>query len=300
MRIHLRTLGYGAGVLLGLFLTTAVQGQTSRPGVHRMEINNGSRVTVRYFSTRLSPGEASTVRDLERAENESFYVASLLELKRQYVSDERYLEAQRRFVQQQLYGVTVAGSTGGSYGYGGLGYTQMLAGLGSGDLANLSYAYGRGTYLPTYAIGYGAGYGGVYGGLGTTGALSRTLAANFVDDSTLKAGMTQVIARDSTDAHAAEVERDLDRAVAVAGGSPTLRTALNLPPAREAYMRPVASDAAGPVTVVLSDGTKIVGSRMEETKEWTTIYTRSGKTRVRPTDVKRIIEGAEGGVVPAN
>jgi len=296
MRIHLRTLGYGAGVLLGLALTTAVQAQAPGDGVHRMEIYNGPRLTVRYFSGRVSPGEASSLRDLERTENESNYVASLQGLKREYVTNERSLEDQRRRMQQQLYATTFAASTGGAFGYGGLAFTEAgilnPALVGYGGYGGYGGYYG-GVYAPSYTTAYGAGYS-VLGGIGATGALSRSLAANISNAGPLKTNIAQVIAHDSTDAHAAAVNRDLDRAVAVVGGSPALRTALKMPNAREAYIRPVASDASGPVTVILNDGTKIPGSRMEETKDWTIIYTKSGRTRVRPTEIKRIEEGGSG------
>jgi hypothetical protein len=283
-------------MLLGLALTTAVQAQAPR-GVHRMEINNGSRLTVRYFGG--SPGEASSLRDLERAENESIYVASLQELKRQYVTDERNLAAQRRLVEQQLYATTIAASTGGGYGYGGLGYTEVLAGFGYPALARLGGYYG-GVYAPSYTTGYGAGYVGL-GGIGATGSLSRALAATTLQQGPLQTSMAQLIAREGTEAYAASVDRSLDRAVAVVGGSPRLQKDLGLPSARNAYNPALpAGFETGPVTVILNDGTRIVGSRKEENKDWITIHTRSGTERVRLSEVKRITESKDGKVVPAN
>src|SRR5262249_61647161 len=107
----------------------------------RMVMYNGPTETVRYFAVpRISASEASYLRELERAENESLFVGDLLALKRQYVEDESRLEARRRAVLQRLYGAEVSTSSfgqvsGADYGFGG---------------RSLAYAY-------PYAYGWGWG-----------------------------------------------------------------------------------------------------------------------------------------------
>src|SRR3954449_5719114 len=106
----------GAGVVCGLLMAASLYaqapGQTTRSRVNRMEINNGLDRTVRYFGQNLSPGEDSTLKEMERAENEAIYVQNLQELKKQYVIGERVEEVNRRYVQHQLYGQEYFQSSG--------------------------------------------------------------------------------------------------------------------------------------------------------------------------------------------
>src|SRR5260370_36525244 len=142
MRLTVTNLGRCAALLLGVSLVPAAQGQLpekapqpkplpAKPatlekdslGVHKMEIIEGPNRTVRYFGGG-SPGERSALMDLERAENDLDYARNLQDLKRQYVNSERILEPQRRYVQEQLYGVQITYATYNSlppsaYGYGG-------------------------------------------------------------------------------------------------------------------------------------------------------------------------------------
>src|SRR5262245_55154624 len=109
-----RSLGRAAAVLLGAAVATAAigeqpadqavkpavlapdKGKTTRPaaddtaGVHKMEIYEGPNRKVRYYGGG-SPGERTTLNELERAENEMDYVHNLMALKRQYVTSERTL-----------------------------------------------------------------------------------------------------------------------------------------------------------------------------------------------------------------
>jgi len=307
MRTVFGTLGCAAGVVLGLVLTSAAHAQAPRAGVHRMEINNGSTQTVRYFGVRLSPGESATLRDLERGENELAYLRNLQNLKRQYVSDERRLEATRSQAQQEFYGRYMAAG-----GFGGLGNFATL-GLDSSYLAALNL---RGGY--NGAEGLGGAYGGyfapgLYSGLGYGRGISGVLGSGTVAsglgcgvgiDDPIKDSLASVIAKQATPEYAALVNRDLDRAMSQAGASKTLSVALGLPDASrdsEAYIRPVAAEMepSAPVVVTLKDGTVLRGSKLEETKDWVTVITGKGrKTRVRPADVVRIDEG-KSGVVPA-
>lgn len=307
MRTVSGTLAGAAGVVLGLVLTSAAHAQAPRAGVHRMEINNGATQTVRYFGVRLSPGESAALRDLERGENEVAYLHNLQNLKREYVSDERRLEAVRFQAQQDFYGKSMAAS-----GYGGLGNFASL-GLDSGYLAalNLRGSYGAaglgglygGYYAPGLYSGLGYGYGSGLLGSGTPAA---GLGYGSGIDDPIKASLASVIAQQATPQYAALVDRDLDRAIAQAGNSKTLSVALGLPDASrgrggDAYIRPVAAETepAAPVTVTLKNGTVLRGTKLEETKEWIIVVTgKGGKTRVRPTEVVRIDEG-KSGVGPA-
>lgn len=69
---------------------------------HRMEIVNGSRRSVHYFP--YSQGDAESLRNLERAENEALLAGDLQNLRALYIRDEQYLEPIRRSVQERLYG----------------------------------------------------------------------------------------------------------------------------------------------------------------------------------------------------
>src|SRR5215831_8716796 len=89
----MRSLATAAAGLLGLALVSPLYAQSNR--VHRMEIYNGTTMSVKYFGDRVSPRDRSTLSELETAENEASFVANLADLKRQYVRDERTLEAQR-------------------------------------------------------------------------------------------------------------------------------------------------------------------------------------------------------------
>ncbi len=86
-----------------------------------MEIFNGTQQTARYYPTDLSPGDTSSPRELERAENESSYVRNLRALKAKYVSDERLFEPERLAIQQKLYGMSMT-TTGHNKLWGGGGY----------------------------------------------------------------------------------------------------------------------------------------------------------------------------------
>src|SRR5262249_41837415 len=125
---------FGAGVVCALLLARSLPAQGTPPAsgdgpgaAARMESYDGTRYSVRYFSKYRSPGESSTVRELERLENESAYLRNLQSLKEQYVASERLLETHRRLVQMQLYGTDTTRSAfssvyASSYGYGAAGY----------------------------------------------------------------------------------------------------------------------------------------------------------------------------------
>jgi hypothetical protein len=185
------TLGRCAALLVGVALAAAAQGQPPEKappppkappaGVHRMEIIEGPNRTVHYFGGNTAADRRAAM-ELELAENDLEYARNLQALKRQYVNSERILEPQRRYVQEQLYGVQI------SYGT-----YNALAGYG--------YGYDGGYYYP-YAWPYnwgGYGYGGFNGYLGgSTTSVVRSLAYGMGDEGVLKSSLAPVIAKDAT------------------------------------------------------------------------------------------------------
>src|SRR5262249_35416386 len=171
--------------------------------VHRMEIYNGTTMSVKYFGDRVSPRDRSTLSELETAENEASFVANLADLKRQYVRDERTLEAQRNRMLQDLYSSAIIRMSPPLYGPTATAFTaipdlRLLASPYTGYTGGLlATAYGPATglyggYGPynAVALGSGAGYGPGYG----TGAGAALLA----ESSTIKDAMAGTIAQQAT------------------------------------------------------------------------------------------------------
>ena len=297
-------------VLLGVLVTVSAWAQALKRGVHRMEINNGTMQTVRYFPVRLSPGEGAALRDLERSENELTFVRSMQELKRQYIADENVRENQRALAQQQAYGNFVASTSFGGYGTlgnvstGGFGNPLLFTGFGGfRDVYGLGGYYGLGNI----GYGYGSGYGpGITGVVGNGGSFASALNSTLTDERSVKDALVSVLPQQATPQYAAAIDRNNDRAVARASSSPSLRLALGLPDGRRGsdFVLPTpaaASEApAGKYTITTKDGTTYSGDKMTEDKDWVTIFTKDGrKVRVRPAEVTKIDEGKPGGIVPA-
>jgi len=272
---------------LGLLVltSTAVQAQTYRPStgrgkVYRMEILNGSLQTVRYFGTDLTPNETSTLRDLERLENEGTYARNLLALKQEYVNSENLLEPFRRSVQFKLYGVNAT--------------LNDSFGLASG------YGYGYPGRLGVPAFGSYLGYN--FPSVGVTASASRSvnqsLANGMGDEGTVKNAVAQMIAQQATPEYAANIEKEYDRIAMRATASPALRLALNIPSINDtrrvrSNMAAAAADveSSAPVVLTLATGQKLYGQSMKEDKDWITLQRRDGsKVRVRPSEVSRIDE----------
>lgn len=270
----------------------------SDAGVARMEIQNGPNTTVRYFADGASPGEAGTLRELERVENEASYARDLQGLKREYVLSERLLEPVRRGVQQQQYGLETSSTS-----YGGLG------GFGGG----YGFAGGYGAGLPVAGYGFAGGYNyggftpGFSGGFAGVSTATRSLANGVGPEGRVKEAMAQVLAKQSDPEYAASLDRAADRVALRASASPTLRAALRLP-AHDAMRREsdgirAVSDEmtpAGAVTLTLKGGGTLRGTNMKEAGDWLTLdLPGGGKSRVRLAEVTRIDQGPARGVVPA-
>lgn len=280
-------------------LAASAQAQTSRK-VHRLEINNGVTQTVRYYGTGLTPAESSTLRDLERLENETYYARNLISLKKQYVNSENVLEPQRRQLQYQTIGsdITYIGFPA-LYGYGlanGYGYYGRGWAFPGYTYAN----WGPALASPVAAVYPAMNYGG-YAGYAAYGAGGM--------DSPLKEAVAKTVAQQATPEYVAALERAFDKATVRASASPTLRYALDLPSPAEvrrerADIRAVAGEEdvapAGPVSVLLRSGEKVVGKSMKESDGWVIVeLVNGGRTRVRASEVVRIDERSTGGVVPA-
>src|SRR4051794_18583542 len=110
MRTPFHAQAQTGALVLSLFCAGLSHAQAVRPatetrdpvGPFQMEIYSGPNRTVHYFTGSLSPTEALTLSDYERAENDLAYLNDLQALRRQYVNDERYLETVRRVVQDRL------------------------------------------------------------------------------------------------------------------------------------------------------------------------------------------------------
>lgn len=298
-----RPLTWGAAVVCGVVLTASADGQTTtnkgvRPAaqakrygrVHQMEILDGSRRTVRYFGDNISPGESSTLRELERAENEMAYLNELQALKTQYVVSERLLEPHRQLVQRQLYGVDKTTTSYGTVAAGYYGYSPS----GSWGFPSRGFGFGWGTNAGLTAMG----------GDSTTQTLS---VANGVGPTgPIKEAMAMVLSQQATPEYAAKIDRNYDMAVLRATASPSIQTALRMPTTEEAQKedgvyRRLSGEAvpAGMVLLTLKDGEKVQAKKLTEKGEWFVIEKADGgQERIRQSEVTRI-QGSGSGVVPA-
>jgi len=290
----------GTGVVCGLLLAASLQAQSTgrtAPGkVNRMEINNGLDRTVRYFGQNLSPGEDSTLREMERVENESIYVQNLQELKKQYVVGERVEEVNRRYVQHQLYGQEYFQSYG-PWGFVGTLYPPVTYGVNV-------FPFGAYTAYANYP--YGGGFGGFGGYAGGAYGTTRTLAIGVGDEGRLKTATAPVIAAQATPEYAAAVNQAYEAVMTRATESPVLVKALRLPsPQLVARSRLRSVDyTRGPwVRLTLKNGATVEGYSLEERGDWYIVNRDEKKnvqTRIRQGEVVRVDAGhSRSGIVPA-
>jgi hypothetical protein len=277
---------------LALGLAGAVSAQqvkpaarVSQPGVQRMEIFNGPLRSVHYVSEGMPVTEMQTLRELERAENEAALSDQLVALRREYISNERFLENRRANVQQLLYGYSsdlgggfYPGTSIAAYPYGSYGY-------------GFPYAYGSG-------YGYGYGGGGFWGG--GFGTASNSLAFGVGDEGVIKTDMAKTLATQATPEHAVAAARQYDAALARAAESSPIRAALNLPD--RGGIRPAGVDGgaeggrltrAGTHVVVtrrLGDATdKVEGDVVREDSDWIVLHTPAGQRTISKGTVLDIL-----------
>ena len=273
---------------------------TTQPAVHQMELLNGATRTVRSFGLGLSTGEAASLADLDRIENEAAFAHDVQALKRQYVSSERLLEPHRRNIQQDLYGRVLTTNN-----YGSLNSSAFLGnnGFGVGSVAG----------LPVGGFGVGGfGYNGP--AVNTSGTESTqsteviSLAAGVGDEGPLKAGLAAVIAKQAAPGYSAALATEHRRAVAAASTSPRLRAGLRLRSPEELRKEDNALRAAGfatpianRITLTLANGDKVIGTKLREDKEWITLERADGGTsRYRAAQVMQIdMPSTTGKIKPA-
>jgi hypothetical protein len=232
-----------------------------------MEIYNGPTREVRYYAA--SPGERSTLSDLERAENELGYVKNLEALKRQYVNSERILEPQRRYVQEQLYGTSIS-----------FGWYNSLAGYGYGT------DFGRpGSVYPyVFPYNYGGysypGFSGYLGGFSTS--VTRNLAYGMGDEGRFKDAMVQVIAQQAASPeYMAQAYRNYAAALNTAASNKAIARSLKLGPPSEALPAAIPPEQTkAPVTLILKGGDKLEGSSVREDGD-TYVLKLSGGSEIR-------------------
>lgn len=290
-----------AGLLLGAVLVPALPAQAPRTSqarnggtVHRLEIFNGLNRTVRYHGDNVSPGDALTLREMERLENETDYVQNLTALRQQYVVGERLSETNRRYVQRLLYGLDVTSNR----------YADLSGGYAyAGYAGAMPYVYPRGTWR-----GWGYGYNsGLSGAVGGSTSVTRSLENGVGDEGALKNAFATVIAQQANPEYAASLDRSYDRVVLRASASPTLRAALRLPNSDDtlrerSHIRQVANEnvPGNAILFTLKDGEKLRGSRMQEDGDWFVIQVLGGGTvKIRQSEVVRIDAGPSNKIRPA-
>jgi hypothetical protein len=280
--------GWALGLLLAASTGWAQQA-APRPaaadegGVHRMVIYNGAVRSIHYVYDGVSPSEASSLRDLERAENDVALADQLQALKLQYIRDERELESRRRDVQRLLYGYsseTTASASAGVAGYPGYGY-----------------GYGYPGYFGLSP--YSTLYGGSYATAGYTGTAMNSLAFGVGDEGVLKTELAKAIAAQATPEYAAHASANLSASLARASQFEGTQKALGA-------KGPIAfaAGAAGPesrfglkpgddvnVTVRVGDKTEQVKGKVHsEGPEWLTVDTDAGQETIRTSEIMRVVK----------
>jgi hypothetical protein len=309
MRSTVRCLGRGVGLVLGvLAATAAVHAQADRwvrpaappppresSDVHQMTILNGANRTVHYFANgNVSPGDSTTLKDLERAENELSYAQNLEALKREYVHSERILEKERRYVQQMLYGRSVSSSAPNPFAFS-TGFGGRFGLVGNGYPFGFPYNYG--------GYGYG-GFGAMIGG----GSVSETdnLAYGTGYEGPIKEAVAQTISRQATPEYTAAVYRNYGAALARAANTPVLRDSLALgkPKGRPeigeaAYGQTIPGgptfQAGRPVTLTLKGGGTLEGTVVGEDPDWVAVETSNSIVNVRKAEVVKGEQKKPGG-----
>jgi len=264
--------GYVLGLALAAVLAATGYGQ-ERPkpaddkregSIHRMTITVGPNRTVHYFAPGLSSGELSSLRNLERAENEASFAEDLGAVRREYVNSEMRLEPHRRNVQQDLYGVSTVN-----------GYSNFAGGS----------FFGPGAYPYAVPYAYPFGYNGFTSGYfgGYTGTVARSLAFGMGDEGVFKNEMVKTIAAQATPEYLTAVARRYDDALARVAANDRLAKGLGM---TKSDVRPVAAEP--PVTVYLKGGEKIEGRMVRDDADWIAVETDKATVNVRRSEVTRV------------
>jgi hypothetical protein len=121
----------------------------NQPEIHIMVIRDGTESRVHYFAPTVSPGEKSSLAQLEAAENEMARLQNLAGLNAQYVTEERALQARRRQAQEAYY------------------QAQQVLYINAVTPWFQPYAEGYAGYYPYYPLGGYAGYSSLGSSYGT-------------------------------------------------------------------------------------------------------------------------------------
>jgi len=308
MNAVLVNMGRGTGIVLGLLLATATYGQAPTPAplakgvivekpktplnptgpAHRMEIQSGMNVGIRYFGKDLAPSEMAALRDLERAENEASYAEAMATLRQMYVRNEMVMEARRHNVQLALYGNSTQVTSGGLTGSAcatPAAYQMGYAALPNGLSLVSPYGGGAMVYPGQYANNrlYPNVYTPGYWGDSTTPTVTSldSLQNGMGDEGVLKTEMAKAIANRYTPETVAAAYRNLDSAVNRIAYMPKIRDGLN--GAEPGRVVPVAT--VGAITLTLKDNKELKGDLVGEDGDWLVVRTQTEEIRVRKDDV---------------
>jgi hypothetical protein len=312
MNAVLVNLGRGTGIVLGLLVATATYGQAPTPAekpkpnpivekpktplnptgpAHRMEIQNGTNVAVRYFGKDLAPTEMAALRDLERAENEASYADNMAALRQQYLNDETQMEARRHSVQMALYGTSTTRSIGGGFNGGAyaspaayqMGYAALPNGLSlvANPYLGATTVYpGQFAYNPLYPNVYTPGYWGDANFSGTVTTVD-SLQNGMGDEGAFKTEMVKGMAGRYTPETVSAAYRNLDSAVNRIAYMPKVRDALSGPD--KGFVLPAATPVA--ITLTLKDNKQVKGNLVGVDGDWLVVHTDTDEIRVRKDDV---------------
>jgi hypothetical protein len=251
-----------------------------------MVIYNGPVRTIHYISDGVSPSESSSLRDLERAENDVALADQLQALKLQYIRDERGLQSRRRDVQQLLYGYSSQESASAAAGWG------YPAGYGWGG----GYGYPGYFGLSPYNSFYG---GGGYASAGYSASAVNSLANGVGDEGVLKNELAKTIAAQATPDYAAHASANLSAALSRASQFEGTQKALGAkgpityaagPAGAESRFGVKPGDEVN-VTLRLGDKTEQVKGKVHaEGPDFLTLDTDAGQETIRTSEIMRVVK----------
>lgn len=258
-----------------------------------MVIYNGRMRTVHYVQDGLSPSDAATVRDLERAENDVAMADMVQDLRLQYLRDERELEARRHQVQMLLYGYssdTTAGLSGASP-FGGLAATYGPYGVSGGF-----FYPGYGITGP-YAAAYPYAGGGVLAAGFSAAAGSNSLAYGVGDEGVVKNVVAGTLSEPASPDFAARAHANLGAAwsrasqIAAFRSGAGLKGPIALAAGEESMESRFGLHRGDNVNVTVRGADKAIsGKVVAESPGWITIDTDAGQETVRTSEITRVVK----------
>jgi small nuclear ribonucleoprotein (snRNP)-like protein len=187
----------------------------TEPEIHRIEIIEGGRTTVRYVAPALSPSEMTHLKEIERAENEVARLEALNALGQQVIVGEEAVEASRQRALKNFYDYS---------SFTSLGFMPATVvnspEFGAYNAYGVAYAYAPLTAGAVYSVygPYGAPYAYGYTGLpwvpGMAASLATPPSLAGKDESILKAALLPRILKEASPEALATARADLERAKA--------------------------------------------------------------------------------------